>query len=286
MIVGIVLLSVFSCIWKWENVDLSGSNVSFIMPAHDVKLIAVATGSTSTVDTWWNSWQNTWWNQWWSHSSWWWGGWGWGGGWWGGWWWNQQTPKPTPQQNTGVDKPETNTGHGAAVCAWEDIECVYKWAYSNWITTMKTLKAADPDGYVKRWHMAKMVVNFMVNILWRPMPKETPSECLSLKAWPGWWESVEIKQYAVKSCKLWIMWINMKDNEFLPNNVVSRAEFGTILSRILWWDKYNVADSAQIRYYQKHLQALKKNWIMTQISDPEVRKELRKRVWLMLYRSQ
>jgi hypothetical protein len=38
-------------------------------------------------------------------------------------------------------------------------------------------------------------------------------------------------------------------------------------------------------YYANHLQALKENWIMTQIDNPEQRKELRQRVRVMLMRS-
>jgi hypothetical protein len=67
----------------------------------------------------------------------------------------------------------------------------------------------------------------------------------------------------------------------MPRKTVSRAEFGTVLSRILWGDTYN--DSKP--YYVKHLQALKNSGIMTQIDNPEKRLELRKWVWVMLMRS-
>jgi hypothetical protein len=39
-----------------------------------------------------------------------------------------------------------------------------------------------------------------------------------------------------------------------------------------------------MRYYEKHLRALKSEEIMTQIDNPLSRKELRKRVWVMLRR--
>jgi hypothetical protein len=66
----------------------------------------------------------------------------------------------------------------------------------------------------------------------------------------------------------------------MPNKKVSRAEFGTVLSRILWGETYNNATP----YYANHLQALKNNGIMTQIDNPEKRLELRKWVWVMLMR--
>lgn len=45
---------------------------------------------------------------------------------------------------------------------------------------------------------------------------------------------------------------------------VMRADFWTLLSRILWGDKYNWWDP----YYQKHLQALKDHWVFSKIDEP------------------
>ncbi len=96
-------------------------------------------------------------------------------------------------------------------------------------------------------------------------------------------ESQEIKWYAEKACALWIMWINVKT--FAPNRVVTRAEFGTVLSRILRWNKYDVEKASKENpYYKKHLEALKAEWIMTQIDNPTKREEKRKRVRVMLKR--
>ncbi len=160
----------------------------------------------------------------------------------------------------------------------EEIIDAYTWAKSKDITTIQTLDEAMPDGVVKRWHLAKMVVNYATNILWREIPEKIPSEC-------RWndnrkdWESEEIKDYAVKSCALWLMWLDMP--KFLPNLDVTRAQFGTIMSRLLWWKKY----AWWTPYYRKHLNALKENNIMTQLENPENRVELRQWVWLMLMRS-
>ena len=160
----------------------------------------------------------------------------------------------------------------------------YKWAYANGITTIDSFEKADPDWYLLRWHMAKMVVNFMVNVLWFEIPDDVPDHCLSFNDNPAIWESEEIKDYAIKSCALWIMWIDMVNNEFLPNDIVSRAEFGTITSRILWWAKYNVKHTIQHPYYVKHLNALKAEEIMTKIDNPLLWKELRKWVWVVFKR--
>jgi hypothetical protein len=157
----------------------------------------------------------------------------------------------------------------------------YKWAYNYWITTIDTEKKANPDGYVTRWHLAKMVVNFSVNVLWKEMPVDTPSKC---KWWDkdSEWRSSEIKFYAEKSCAFWLMWIRVKN--FKPNKIVSRAEFGTVISRLLWWDAYDELDTDNNLYYTKHLRALQENWFLKNIDNPLSRKELRKRVWVVLRR--
>jgi hypothetical protein len=69
--------------------------------------------------------------------------------------------------------------------------------------------------------------------------------------------------------------------DFMPNKEVSRAEFGTVLSRMFYGEKYNNGET----YYSSHLQALKEKGIITQIDNPEERIELRQWVWLMLMRS-
>jgi hypothetical protein len=98
------------------------------------------------------------------------------------------------------------------------------------------------------------------------------------------WKSPETKLYAQKACALWVMWIRMRN--FMPNKILDRAEFGTILSRLLWWDRYDVVDATKTKlYYTKHLNALSERKIMTQIENPEAKKELRKWAWLMLMRS-
>jgi hypothetical protein len=62
--------------------------------------------------------------------------------------------------------------------------------------------------------------------------------------------------------------------------VVTRAQFGTILSRTLRGDKNNGWNI----YYKKHLDELKENGIMTKINTP-LAKELRGWVMLMLQRT-
>ena len=187
---------------------------------------------------------------------------------------------------------ENNQTHGSAweeeinreESYWKEVVDAYKWAYKNWLTTMSTIQDADPDWYLLRWHMAKIVVNFMINVLWMKLPTVIPDHCKNWNDDPVIWESDEIKWYATISCALWVMWIDMLNNEFLPNDIVSRAEFGTVVSRVLWWNTFNVVHTPLTPYYKLHLNQLKNNDIMTQINKPLTVKELRKRVWLVFKR--
>ena len=161
---------------------------------------------------------------------------------------------------------------------------LYEWVHENDITTMDTLEYADPDWLLTRWHLAKMVVNYMVNVLWRKSPYDVTYNCRYWGDDESSRESDEIRDYATKACAFWVMWINMEDNKFLPNSIVTRAEFWTVMSRVLRWDKYDITDTDNRSYYENHLQALKKDNILTQIANPETRWEIRKWVWLVFRR--
>ena len=81
-------------------------------------------------------------------------------------------------------------------------------------------------------------------------------------------ETQEMQKYAELACQLWFMGlysdgIKVKDN-FDPNNQVTRAEFGTVLSRLLWWTKYAANDGDV--FYKRHLEVLREKGIMTKIS--------------------
>lgn len=178
----------------------------------------------------------------------------------------------------------SGTGENSEQSDWkidmDDLMNVYIWARDNWITTWETLEAALPDGYIERWEMAKLVVNFMNDVLWREVPKNIPSKC---SRWDKEteWESAEEKKYAEQSCALWLMWIYMQN--FKPNKLLDRAEFGTIVSRILWWEKFNVPNATtENKYYVKHLNEVKKENLIVQIENPETIKELRKWIWIVL----
>ena len=206
--------------------------------------------------------------------------------WWSGWWWWRSGWGSSGSGDSWDDS--TGEGeHGSAIDSIDgerpttEVLIAYMWARNKWIIDTSR-KDSDPDGYIPRWDMAEMVVKFTEKVLGREIPSEIPSKCCWWDA-SREWKSLQTKIYAEKACALWVMWIRMQN--FMPNKILDRAEFGTILSRLLWWDKYDVVDATKTKlYYTKHLNALNKEWIMKQIENPENRKELRKWAWLMLMR--
>ena len=88
----------------------------------------------------------------------------------------------------------------------------------------------------------------------------------------------DLGTYVVKACKMGLMGQGIE--KFRPGDKVTRGEFGTVLSRAIWGDKYN----SENPFYAKHLQALKDAGIMNNISDPNAT-EMRGWVMLMLERA-
>ena len=161
-------------------------------------------------------------------------------------------------------------------CIWEEynseLKQAYNWAYKNNITTMNTIEKANMKWNITREEMAKMISNFATNILWKT--PDTTKTCLFLDSNIN----PELVTFVTKSCQLWLMgqWVS----SFKPKNPVTRAEFWTILSRALRWNKNEWWST----YYENHLKALKTEWIMNKINTP-MDKEIRWYVMLMLMRS-
>ena len=149
----------------------------------------------------------------------------------------------------------------------------YQFAYKNWITTMWSIEKANMNWNLTRIAMAKMLSYYATNVLWSVIFKEvTPKfSDVSQALDDSYWWAVTL------AYQLWIMWQNMPDNRFRPNDLVTRAEFATALSRML----YSTADWNP--YYSTHLQKLYNSWIITN-TNPNLH-ELRWYVMIMLMRS-
>ena len=157
----------------------------------------------------------------------------------------------------------------------------YLYACENDITTIRDINKARLGDFLTRAEMAKMVSVFATKELW--MKPNTSKDCSNFAESIAHYNQ-EMKDYMVMSCQLEVMWIHTTNYQaipdFMPSKRVSRAEFGTILSRVLWWNKYEWTNE---NYYINHLNALKESNIITNI-NPNIT-EYRAWVFLMLYRS-
>lgn len=155
----------------------------------------------------------------------------------------------------------------------DELNNAYVYAYSQNITTKETVLDANMEWSLIRSHMSKMMSNFAMNVLWRKPDLTKKCQFSDTDN-----QSDEMKSYIVLSCQLWLMWVWTE--KFFPKTEVTRAQFGTVLSRAIWWDKFN---STADLYYEGHLAALKAAGIMTKIENPGLQ-ELRWWVMLMLMR--
>lgn len=155
-----------------------------------------------------------------------------------------------------------------------EFEQAYEFAYKYGITTKVTLKDADMEWVILRIDLAKMITNYAIRVSGKNIDANKSCSFSDLQ-----WLWLQTQQFAIQSCQLWLMWQNT-NNIFNPFGVVTRAEFGTILSRLLRWEKYNTFGTDR---YNWHLQALKENAIMKYVETPSM-KELRWYVMLMLMR--
>ena len=138
---------------------------------------------------------------------------------------------------------------------------------------MPSIDSANMNGSLIRAHMAKMMVNYAEWVLW--LSPDTSLSCMFTDIAN---QSTELQWYITQACQLGLMGQGI--TAFKPNDLVNRAQFGTVLSRALYGDIYNGSDP----YYKDHLAALKDAAIMTQIDVPAMT-EIRWYVMLMMMRA-
>ena len=149
----------------------------------------------------------------------------------------------------------------------------YAYAFANGITTMGSIEAADLAGTTTRAQAAKFFVNFaeaMGNT-------KTNSDCTftDLAGLAG----TDLAAFAVEACEYGLMGIATQ-GIFNPNGTLSRAEFGTILSRVLFGSVYDGGTP----FYSAHLNALNQAGLMNDLSNPE-RSIMRGDAMLLLFRA-
>lgn len=155
----------------------------------------------------------------------------------------------------------------------------YNRAISNWITTIDDINKAKLNTKITRAELAKMMVVFMSWTLEKD-PIITGSTVYKDVNKEKLWDLADYVQLAYQ---YQIMWINADGTpmeNFNPNKPVSRWEFATVLSRVLYGDTYN---QNWDNYYEKHIKALNKANILNN-SDHNIT-EWRWWIITMLYRT-
>ena len=159
---------------------------------------------------------------------------------------------------------------------WYSVEFnnAYEFAHRAWITTTNSIQKANMNDNLTRIAMAKMLSQYAMNVLW-----QKPTNIVVPK-----FNDVTDKQnsdyndWVTLAYQLWIMWKNMPWNKFIPNDTVTRAEFATALSRLLYW-----TEDWSWKYYSTHLDKLQKEGIINNV-NPNL-SEIRWYVMIMLMRS-
>ena len=174
-----------------------------------------------------------------------------------------------------TEESTSTTGETTTPDNWysKEFNDAYTWAFKNGITTMDSIEKADMNAPLTRIAMAKMLSQYAINVLGR-----TPDTTKVVPAFPD--VSAELdaayNSWVTLAYQLGIMWINI--DKFRPFDLVTRAEFGTALSRML----YDTADWEKA-YYETHLAKLMEEKIIT-VDTPDMQ-ELRWYVMIMLMRS-
>ena len=160
----------------------------------------------------------------------------------------------------------------------EEQVATYEWALEKGITTINDIEKAKLSDWLTRAQLAKMMSQYMTNVLWKTPAETEKVEYADVNESLGDLADFIQTAYAYK-----IMWINADGTplkNFNPNGKVTRAEYATVFSRVLYGDKYN---KAEWNYYEDHLAALKEAGILTN-TTPTI-EETRGWVMLMMYRS-
>ena len=155
----------------------------------------------------------------------------------------------------------------------------YLWAYKNGIVSVNGLDKLKPNDPLTRWELAKMMVKYVSLVLGKSRVRtDVPYYPDVTRARLG-----DIADFIRLAYQYQIMGIhaNWKAlRRFNPNTLVSRGEFVTVFSRVLYW---SVNNKDAVDYYANHMIALSKAWILKN-TNPTI-KELRGWVMLMMYRS-
>ena len=160
----------------------------------------------------------------------------------------------------------------------EEQNQAYLWACGKDITTIRAISGARLDQPLTRAELAKMMSVYVTKVLGKQPVLTGVAQYPDVDSKMG-----DLADYIQLAYQLQIMGIHHDGtalSHFEPNKFVTRAEFATVFSRVLYGAKYNQDGEG---WANGHLNALKEAGILKNITPNML--ELRGRVLLMLQRS-
>ena len=160
----------------------------------------------------------------------------------------------------------------------EEQNQAYLWACGKDITTIRAISGARLDQPLTRAELAKMMSVYVTKVLGKQPVLTGVVQYPDVDSKMG-----DLADYIQLAYQLQIMGIHHDGTSlsyFEPNKFVTRAEFATVFSRVLYGAKYNQDGEG---WANGHLNALKEAGILKNITPNML--ELRGRVLLMLQRS-
>lgn len=113
----------------------------------------------------------------------------------------------------------------------QELKNAYTYAYLRGITTQPSIEKAELNRGLTRAEMAKMMSVFATKVLDKKVVKTDTVQYADVKM------DGDLPGFIQLAYQLQIMGIDAQGNalpSFNPNAEVSRAEFATVLSRVLW----------------------------------------------------
>lgn len=234
---------------------------------------------SSTMPLWWSSHIA----QWTQNST----AWSWPGGWFSGWWWGPAVMPPSEPTQSQESVPSTSDSGLWSVCNGTELQQAHCFARQYDITTINDFEQAEAQWLLIRSHLAKMMVNFSVNVLGKT--GSVASQCIDV------YDDItdvsdELRGYIQLACSMNIMWLESDGDtplvSFRPEDVVTRVEFATVLSRVLYGNRYDIGNDTTRQWYEWHLTVLNANGLMNNIhGDRPYRIEQRGFTWITLQRT-
>lgn len=153
------------------------------------------------------------------------------------------------------------------------------------MTSFSDITKAMMYNELTRAQLAKFAVEYATDVLGVEADMDRSTMCF-------WYTDTtkagDLLQYIQYSCMMKLLGQKADGvspaEKFRPNDLVTRAEFGTFMSRLVFGDIYNSKSANDPKWYQAHLEALKANGIITQIDEP-FKQELRAWAMVIMYRT-